>query len=272
MLNDLGGAGPTIHLAPANGFPASTYCRLAAELAPSYHMVSLVARPLWPGSLPASAPDWHTLCRDLIEGLDAAGLRRIAGVGHSIGGVLTLWAAIECPDLFRAVVLIDPVVFPPQVLDLMRAGHALALERRIPIVRAALHRRRLFPGRQECFDHYRGKPLFERWSDAALWDYVDAGTRLRPDGQLELAYPPEWEAHIFATVPTDVWQGMERLRVPALILRGALSPTFRRDAMERMERLLPGARFATIPGAGHLLPMERPQEAASAILAFLKSI
>ena len=111
-----------------------------------------------------------------------------------------------------------------------------------------------------------------RRSDAALWDYVDAGTRLRPDGLLELAYPPEWEAHIFATLPTDVWRGMGRLRVPALVLRGALSPTFRPAAVERMRRLLPGARFATIAGAGHLAPMERPEEVAAAILAFLGAV
>lgn len=269
MLDDLGGSGPILHLAPANGFPPGTYRQLARLLAPRYHVLSLPPRPLWPGSRPESAPNWHPLAADLVEGMDRMGLSGVAAAGHSIGGVLTLWAAIQRPDLFRAIVLIDPVIFSPWMLRLMAAAHAVGLQGRMPIVQGALRRRRLFPSRQACFEHYRGKPFFGRWSDAALWDYVDAGTRLRPDGLLELAYPPEWEAHIFATVPTDVWHGIERLRVPALVLRGELSPTFRPAAVERMRRLLPGARFVNIPGAAHLVPMERPQQVAAAVLSFL---
>jgi pimeloyl-ACP methyl ester carboxylesterase len=112
-LLDLGGHGPFVHLAPANGFPPATYRQLARDLAQGYHVVSLLPRPFWPGSRPESAPDWHPLAGDLIRGLDELGLSGIVGLGHSIGGVLTLWAAIERPDLFRAVILVDPVIFAP---------------------------------------------------------------------------------------------------------------------------------------------------------------
>jgi pimeloyl-ACP methyl ester carboxylesterase len=261
-----------IHLAPANGFPPATYRELAQGLVGRYHVLALMPRPLWPGSRPESAPDWHPLAGDLIQGLDELGLRGIVGIGHSIGGVLTLWAAIERPDLFRAVVLIDPVILPPSWLLLVRLGRRLGLARRIPLVQAALRRRRAFPSRQACFEHYRGKPLFARWPDAAVWDYVEGGTRARADGGVELVYPPEWEAHIFATTPTDVWRSMSRLSVPALVLRGELSQTFVPAAQERMVRLLPRARFVAIPGAGHLAPMERSDDVASAILAFLEGI
>jgi pimeloyl-ACP methyl ester carboxylesterase len=101
---------------------------------------------------------------------------------------------------------------------------------------------------------------------------VDAGTHLRPDGRLELLYPPEWEAHIFATVPTDVWRGVSRLRMPALLVRGEHSPTFRPAAQARLGRLLPQARAVTIRGAGHLAPLERPHEVAAAILVFLEGV
>ena len=164
IVDDLGGSGPTLHLAPANGFPSGTYRRLAGLLAPCHHVISLAPRPLWPGSRPESVPDWHPLAADLVQAMDGMGLSGVAAAGHSIGGVLTLWAAIQRPDLFRAIVLIDPVIFPPWVLRLMAAAHAVGLETRVPIVQGALRRRRIFPGRQACFEHYRGKPLFERWS------------------------------------------------------------------------------------------------------------
>jgi len=104
---DFGGTGPIIHLAHANGFPPGAYRPLADTLTnhpadnsgQRYHVIGLPARHLlWPGSRPESISDWHPLADDLIQGLDDLGLRGIIGVGHSIGGVFTLW-----PGLLRTV-------------------------------------------------------------------------------------------------------------------------------------------------------------------------
>jgi len=271
-LLDLGGDGPVVHLAHANGFPPGTYRLLAQTLTGVYHVMGLPSRPLWPGSQPESAPSWHPLADDLVEGLDGLGLKGIFGVGHSLGGVLTLWAAVRRPDLFRAVVLIDPVILPPAWLwgvRLLRLLRLRGLVGRQRLIRRTLCRRRTWSSRQACTEHYRDKPLFATWPEASLRAYVEAGTRERAAGGVELAYPPEWEAHIFATVPADVWRAVPRLRTPALVIRGERSETFRPESQARMERLLPQARFVVIPGAGHLVPMERPAATGAAIRDFL---
>lgn len=272
LLHDFGGHGPTIHLAHANGFAPGAYRLLAQALQPGTHPIALPARPLWPESCPSSAPTWHPLADDLIEGLDALGLRGILGVGHSLGGVVTLWAAIRRPDLFRAAVLIDPVILPPTWLWALRLLRGLGLRQRQPFVQGALRRRRSWPSRQACYEHYREKSFFARWSDDALWDYVESGTRLQEGNGVELAYPPEWEAHIFATTPTELWRDVRKLRLPTLVLRGERSNTFRPGAQARMARHLPQARFITISDAGHLLTMERPRETGRAIRAFLEDL
>ncbi len=268
LLEDLGGAGPALHLAHANGFPPGAYRLFAEALAAHYHVVALPARPLWPGARPEEAPTWRTMAGDLLRGLEALGASGIVGVGHSMGGVQTLWAAIDRPDLFRAVVLIDPVILPAHWLWWLRLARAFGLDGRMPFVQGALRRRRTWPGYRACFDHYRGKQLFARCSDDALWDYVRAATREEGDG-LVLRYPPEWEAHLFATVPADIWPDVPRLRVPCLVVRGEHSETFLPGALRRVAGLLPAARLATIPDTTHLLPMERPWETATAVLAFL---
>jgi pimeloyl-ACP methyl ester carboxylesterase len=270
LLERLGGQGPVLHLAHANGFPPGTYRLFAQALATRYQVVALPARPLWPGSRHGEAPTWRALAGDLLRGLEALGAPApgIVGVGHSLGGVLTLWAAIDRPDLFQAVVLIDPVILPPHWLWWLRLARAFGLDARQPFVQAALRRRRTWPDTQACFDHYRRKELFDRWSDDALRDYVRAATRQEDDG-LTLRYSPEWEAHIFGTVPADIWPDVPRLRVPCLVVRGEHSQTFLAPALARVARRLPAARIVTIPGAGHLLPMERPQETATAVLDFL---
>lgn len=277
--HDFGGDGPIIHLAHANGFPPGAYRPLAKALAyrqaisgQRYHVIGLPSRPLWPGSRHERISNWRSLADDLIQGLDDLGLRSIVGVGHSMGGVFTLEAAVRRPDLFRAVALIDPVILPQVWLWMVRLFRLLRLERRLPLVRGALRRRRVWPSRQACYEQYRGKSFFATWPDGSLRAYVEAGTRQRADGQVELVYPPEWEAHIFATTPSDVWRIVPRLRVPALIIRGERSDTFRPASLARVERLLPQARFVVIPDAGHLAPMERPSEIGAAINSFLDTL
>jgi pimeloyl-ACP methyl ester carboxylesterase len=269
-----------VHLAHANGFPPGTYRPLAETLTDRCRVVALPSRPLWPGSQPESVPDWHPLADDLISGLDGLALSGasdlskggIVGVGHSMGGVLTLWAAVDRPDLFHAIVLIDPVILPPAQLWTVRLMRWLGLQRRLPFVEGAVRRRRTWPSRRACYEHYRGKSAFAAWPDASLRAYVEAGTRERADGEVGLVYPPEWEAHIFATPPTDVWRAVGRLRTPALVVRGERSSTFRPASHTRMARLLPQARFIVVPGAGHLVPMERPAETGAAIHRFLDAL
>jgi pimeloyl-ACP methyl ester carboxylesterase len=269
LLQDLGGRGPVLHLAHANGFPPGAYRLLAEALAEAYHVVALPARPLWPGSPPPEGTSWRPLADDLVQALEALEWREIVGVGHSLGGVLTLWAAIRRRDLFRAIVLVEPVILPPHWLWLLRLVRLLGLERWQPLVQGTLQRRGVWPSRQACFDHFREKAPFARWSDTALWDYVNSGTILAADGAALLRYPRQWEAHIFATTPVGIWRDAQQLRTPVLFLRGEHSDIFRPEVQARLARLLPQAHAAIVPGAGHLLPMEKPAETAAAIKAFL---
>lgn len=271
LLHEFGGEGPVVHLAHANGFPPGSYRLLADALVERYRVIALPSRALWPGSQPETVRDWRALADDLILGLDELGLRGILGIGHSIGGVLTMWAAIRRPDLFRAVVLIDPVILPPAWLLTLRVMRCVGLYWRQPLVQGALRRRRVWPSQPACYESYWNKPLFANWPEASLRAYVEAGTRPRADGQVELVYSPEWEARIFATSPVDVWRDVAKLRAPALIIRGEQSNTFRPECPARMKRLLPNAHYVVIPGAGHLAPLERPAETGAAIRAFLDS-
>lgn len=272
LILDPGGAGQVIHLAHANGFPPATCSPLAATLTERHRVIALPSRALWPRSRPESAPTWRTMADDLVRGLDELRLKGIVGVGHSLGGVLTLWAAIKRPSLFRAVVLIDPVILPPRWLWMVRLLGALGQQERLSLVQGAQRRRRRWASRQVCFEHLRSKALFANWSDIALKAYVDSGTRQRHDGQVTLIYPPEWEAHIFASVPTDIWRDVPHQPVPSLVIRGEYSTTFLASAQARMARQLPHAHFLAIPDAGHLVPLERPVETGRTVLAFLEAL
>ena len=89
---------------------------------------------------------------------------------------------------------------------------------------------------------------------------------------MTLVYPPEWEAHIFASPPTSVWRDVSRLRTRTLVIRGEQSDTFTASTQQRVARRLPQARFLSIPEAGHLVAMERPAETGLQIRRFLESM
>jgi len=201
--------------------------------------------------------------------LTEQGLGYLVGLGHSLGGVMSLLATVKHPSLFRALVLMDPVIFPPRTLWKVRLMRLVGLSGRYHLVRAAERRRWLFASREEVLNRYRGRSLFALWEEEALAAYVEHGFRERPDGQVELRYDPRWEAAIFRTVPTDIWRWVRRVNVPVLVLYGERSNTFRPAARRRLQRLWPHARFVGIPDAGHMFPMEQPGAVAQAIRQFV---
>ena len=266
---DWGGKGPVLHFAHANGFPPGTYSSFVARFTDQFHVLGMEARPLWDTCGSAQFRHWRELAGDLARFLNEMELSGIIGAGHSLGAVTTLFCALANPGLFRALVLIDPVIVPAQMAPIVALAVRLGLSSRLQWPVGARRRRTDWPDREVLFRAYRAAPVFARWQDRFLLDYIASGTVDHPAGGVHLRYPPEWEACIFETVPADVWWSIPRLRhMPLLVLRGEHSNTYRSDAMRVMRCILPQATFQEIPGADHFVPMSQPEEAAAAIRAF----
>lgn len=269
--SDWGGSGPMLHFAHANGFPSATYRKLFENLAGRHHVVSMDARPLWPGSEPVALRDWWLFVDDLRAELDHRGLRGIVGVGHSLGAATSLLAAAADPGLFSAVVAIDPLLMTGIHSLFWRVVKAVGLQARVPIVRGARRRREVWSDRQEVRAAYSGKAVFATWHSEVLEDYVVAGTVELPRGGVGLRYPREWEARIFAAAPHDLWKELRKVSVPTLFVQGGTSDTLLDAARRRIEREVPGARTVVIPGASHFVPMEQPAQLARLMEDFLET-
>jgi pimeloyl-ACP methyl ester carboxylesterase len=276
-----GGSGPPLHFAHANGYPPNAYKPFIETLTARYRVFAMLTRPLWPASSPNGLQDWSPLADDLLKFLDERreqgdDLHGLIGVGHSLGGVLTLMAALRRPALFRALVLIDPVLLPYPILFWWTLFYKLGLGYRLhPLAPAALRRRRVFESAEAMYVHYRRKPVFKRIGDHGLRTYVNALAHPRPDGRVELAYAPEWEARIYVTGPLyewKLWPQIKDLRPPLLIIRGQQTDTFWPNAARMVQRRLPHAVIHTIPNAGHLVPLEKPDEVGRLICEFLDKI
>lgn len=263
----VGDDGSPLHFAHANGYPPGAYRQFLAALGRRYRVLAMEQRPLWPGEDPNQLQSWRLFADDLLRFLQQQALRDVIGVGHSLGAVATMMAALKEPDRFRALVLIEPVFLPP---DLLQAAAAAPQEAaNMDMVTRTLKRRHRWPSAQAAFDRYRSKRVFQRLSDEALWDYVNAGLRETGEGQLTLRFPREWEAAIYARPPLDVWELIPQVSHRTLAVRGEHSQTLQPADWERWQQLQPDARFVQMDGAGHLLPLEQPQRLADTVLRFL---
>ncbi|MBI5293752.1 MAG: alpha/beta hydrolase [Chloroflexi bacterium] len=270
---DFGGQGPELHFAHANAYPPRAYTPLIETLTPRYHVTAMLARPLWPEARPEELPDWWALVDDEIRFFEERGQTGIIGVGHSLGSMTTLAAALRRPELFRAVVLIDPVLFNRRLLSVYLQAQKWGLARRVhPLVPAALRRRVVFASAEAMFANYRHKAVFRRMDDRALRAYVDSVARLRPDGQVELLYSPEWEVKVYETGPFSLWDQLSALRPPLLIVRGARTDTLWLGTARRVLRYLPQAAIYTVDDATHLVPLEKPVEVGEVIKSFLEKV
>lgn len=265
---DLGGEGAPLHFAHANAYTPGCYRPFLAEFTGEFHVLALEQRPLWPGQLPEQLHSWDLFADDLIAFLEQEGLQQVIGVGHSLGAVATMMAAVRRPELFRLLVLIEPVFLAPAVLEMARQHPDQAFK--IPLVEIARKRRDRWPTRAEAFAHYREKPVFARLSDEALWAYVKHALCDEENGQLTLCFPSAWEAQIYGTPPTDVWQLLPQVSQPTLALRGTETNTLLPPAWALWQEVQPEATFVEVENAGHLLPLEYPERTAGQIRSFLQ--
>ena len=114
---DFGGKGPNLLFLHANGYPPACYRPLLTRLARSNHVTAMLQRPLWEDSRPEDIHDWTPFSDDLLRFLDENESRAPTTViGHSMGGIAALRAALRQPQKFQYLILLDPVLLPPPSL------------------------------------------------------------------------------------------------------------------------------------------------------------
>ena len=271
---DLGGVGQPIHFLHANGYPPACYKPFLELLHAQYHVFGMLLRPLWPNSNPNDIRDWKPFSDDLLQFLAQPEPAPVIGVGHSIGAIVTLRAALREPGKFRALILLDPVLFVPSQLVWWNFFRAIGLGDIVhPKISGALKRRRTFDNLDIVFRGYRNRDVFKYMSDDNLRNYIEGITR-KTDSGYDLVYSPEWESRIYLTglLDFDIWRDLPKLQVPTLFVRGAQTDTFMENAARLVKQKQPRAWVEALDKSTHLLPLELPQEVFNMIQLFLKEV
>ncbi|HAI15415.1 MAG TPA: alpha/beta hydrolase, partial [Gammaproteobacteria bacterium] len=107
---NLGGEGPIFHFSHANGYPPLAYRALLQAFQADHEVIASLHRPIWDTPPePSEMKSWRPLGEDLLLLLKQLGRPNIS-VGHSMGAAAIVMAAVKHPELFRSIVLIEPVI------------------------------------------------------------------------------------------------------------------------------------------------------------------
>jgi len=209
--------------------------------------------PGYGDSLMVTPYDFVHLAQALWQMLDAAGIDKAVLVGHSMGAMVALQAWTQAPERISGLLLAasSPAFghsdgdfqkqFLAQRLAPLEAGKTMGdiADKLIPTMAA--------PG--------------------------DDAAKLKSAHHSMSAVPPAtYRAALHALVKFEQRAALPTLTVPVLCLAAEHDRTAPPAVMERMAQKIPGARYACLAGAGHLLQYEQPEAFNAELDRFLKDV
>ncbi len=267
---DAGVAAPPVIFFHATSFHSRCWDQVIARL-PGRHCFAVDARGHGRTAKPPLPYHWRQFGADAAAVSQALGLRGAIAVGHSMGGHAIARAAALAPDLFAALVLVDPVIFSPDAYQ-------------FTVPTPARHfteaRRNHWRSPHEMFVRFQDRPPFNTWRVEVLRDYCEYGLLPAPHGHgYVLACPPEIEAYVYKSSRLvenrDIYDAIAQVNVPVRVLRCGLGLT---SSVEDLAASPTAPDLAShfargedvlLPDLSHFIPMEAPQVVADAVTTVL---
>ena len=266
----------TLVLLHATGFHARCWDRVVRQLPDGVRTLAVDLRGHGrSGKQPPYV--WPSFASDVIELLSALQVKGAVGSGHSMGGHCLVEVAAALPQAFSRLLLIDPVIMPP---DLYGDGgrHAFARVEDHPVSR----RRATWSGWQEMFERFADRHPYSLWQVDVLEDYCRYGVLPAGDGSWTLACPPMVEAAVYMNnVSSNVHTKLESVSQPVTVMRARARDFARQpDEGERMDfsasptwpqlaAAFPDGKDIYLPELTHFIPMQAPHLVAEHLARML---
>ncbi|KAB0626614.1 alpha/beta hydrolase [Acinetobacter gandensis] len=260
---------PLIHFAHANGVPSKVYQKLFDLLSDEYDVIYVPL--LGPDKRYPIDNHWYSLTQQVIDSIvrQSQG-RKVIGLGHSLGSVLTFQAALQRPELFEQILMIDPPMIMGKEALALHIAKILKLKMVDAMSPAGLSKRRRdhWESREQAAELLRPKGFYKNFDEDCFQAYIDYA--LMDDlerGGVELTISRDDEVQIFRTNPSLWWLPQAKPKIPVQLLIAEQGPFLPRKFPQMVEKKF-GASFKVVSGS-HMFPLEKPDETVEIIKMML---
>jgi pimeloyl-ACP methyl ester carboxylesterase len=260
----IGGDGPALLL--IHGWPETWYAwrHVMTALARDFEVIAVDQRGIGLSDKPATGYDTGTLAADLVKLMDALGHERFSVVGHDTGFAIGYALAADYPERVERIALAEipgppnsaasPPAFLPDPLN-NKLWH-------IPFNRVENLPEQLIAGREDVYFGYEFAVQGGNVPAEAIAYYV--GMLSNPES---LHGSLGWYRAFGATLAQNNERAKTPLAMPVLAIGGERS--YGDHVEHAMHALAADVQGVVIPGAGHWVAEEAPEQLLEALSGFL---
>ena len=238
-------ANPTLVMLHGVSQQAHSWDFVSLALSPAYHVIALDQRGHGDTEWAADGDYSIDAMQADIDGVvDALGLNDFNLMGHSMGGRNSFIWASRHPDTLRSLTIVDT---GPET---QRRGQD------------RIRQFRELPNNLDSFQEFadRVREYTGRTEEQVL-GALKYSIRQMPDGKWAWKWDPETRnrGRGDPVWPTErLWQCVEAVDCPSLVLRGSRSDIFAEETLAKMGRVMTDCTTETIRDAGHLVQGDNP--------------
>jgi pimeloyl-ACP methyl ester carboxylesterase len=266
----IGGDGPPLLL--VHGWPQNwyQYRALMPALARDYTVIAVDQRGMGLTQKPKTGYDSASLANDLVALMDELGYDRFSVVGIAPNMVISYALAADHPERVARVVVGEaplPGLNPPMSLPLplFLPGPAVPLLFHLTFNRLEALNEQLVRGREDIFfDYIFDAEATNKLPRYAVKYYTDGFASSRAALRGSFGFYRAWDS----TTAQNVTRSMgSKLTMPVLAIGGERSSM---DGPEQLMKVVANdVQGLVIPGAGHFLAEEAPEQVLAALTEFL---
>lgn len=258
-----------IHLLHGTGFSAMTLAAMASQLPKDWSIWLTDVPGHGKSTQPTTKmPNWQKMANTIADAIyQQANVKEngpLIGIGHSMGGVLTLLAAVKYPDLFSEIILLDPVLFKTEMIIAQQLMRATGTWRQRALVKSVANRTATWPSLTAMNESIASKSFYKNWHPQVINDYCEFSSHVSKNDAVQLSCQPSWEASIFGSYPKGLWRAIYHIEIPVEILIANKSYFFIPKAVKRAAKINKSIQWQMF-GKHHCFPMEQPIETAEII-------
>jgi pimeloyl-ACP methyl ester carboxylesterase len=235
---------------------AHWYDFVAPGFVPDHHVLALDLRghgdSAWAGQ---DTYTWKTYAEDIHALAGKLDLRDFVLIGHSMGGMISLVYAATHPGRLARLVIVDSIMLMPidRVLRMREFGARPARD---------------YATQAELVARYRLEPAESQMAaPEAIRRMALHSGRQNAEGRWQHKADRRVQAGFEQIAGVPLW---EKVKVPALAIRGEHSTRFGPDVLAEIRARAPQLEMAEVPASDHHITLDNPRGFVDAVRRFLR--